>query len=159
MQNTVKAVALAVSLLFTSTSYADARYEAAYRLLETSQLDLLLHSAIEESLEMEIEQNPDLIPFADTMRDFFNRHMSYDSLKVDLAEIYVDAFSADELNTIADFYETKVGKKVLSVMPQLMSEGMNLGTRRVQENLPELQEMIEAKIASLKAEEEANQAE
>jgi hypothetical protein len=145
----------AIFMLLATATHADSRYEAAYRLLEVSQLEQLLEASIEESLLVELDQNPDLVPFADVMRDFFNRHMSYESLKVELAEIYVDALTADELHTIADFYETDVGQKVLAVMPQLMSEGMNLGIRRVQENLPELQQMIAAKIEALEAEEAA----
>ncbi|MYM85121.1 DUF2059 domain-containing protein [Duganella sp. FT50W] len=58
--------------------------------------------------------------------------------------IYARNFSADELRQITAFYRTPVGAKMLTKMPQLMGEGMQVGqqivARRVGPMMQKLQQ-------------------
>ena len=62
-----------------------------------------------------------------------------------MAQIYVDAFTIQELKELTAFYATPVGKKAALLMPQLVAKGGELGMKRVQDNMAELQLMIAEK--------------
>lgn len=41
--------------------------------------------------------------------------------------LYAERLTAEEMNALADFYETELGRKALSVLPELMSDGAARG--------------------------------
>ena len=115
---------------------------AAEQLLELTGMDTALDQSIDAILTMEIQQNPALQQHAAALRAFFARHMSYESLKPDLARIYADAFTADELDEITRFYRTPTGAKTVRLLPTLMQQGAQLGVERVQAHSDELNALI-----------------
>jgi len=56
-----------------------------------------------------------------------------------MAKIYMAEFSESELNELTKFYQTPLGKKTIQKMPALMAKGAEIGQKRVQKHLPELQ--------------------
>jgi hypothetical protein len=44
-----------------------------------------------------------------------------------LAMLYAQRFTADEMRTVAAFYQTEAGQKFVAAMPQLAAEGMRIG--------------------------------
>lgn len=120
----------------------EAALRAAEDLLETMHLDTLLAESLDAVLTAQMQQQPALKQHEQAMRSFLRKHMSYASLKPDFLRIYADAFSVDELRELSAFYRTPVGEKTVRLMPQLMQQGSELGMRRVQENLHELEAMI-----------------
>lgn len=124
-------------------SFADnASKKEAELLLNTLGLDQVLQQTINQMLDLQLQQNPALLPYKQVMLQFFNKYMSYDSLKGEMVTIYSETFSAPELKQINTFYQSPVGKKTIEKMPELMAKGGQIGAKRVQEHLPELQEMI-----------------
>ena len=121
---------------------SDTHRKAANELLNTMDLNTLLYGSIESMLQLQLSQNPSLQPFEKTMRTFFNKYMSGESLREGFIEIYTEAFTERELKEINAFYSTPTGKKTLEATPALMSKGAALGQKRVQENIPELHNMI-----------------
>jgi len=138
------------SLLLSNTTIAndDAKSEAG-ALLDSLGMDQLLKISMEQMLNLEIQQNPTLAPFREVMMQFFSKHMNYESLKPDFVHIYSRAFTATELREINAFYQTEVGKKTIKVLPELMTQGSQIGVQAVQENLFELEEMIKAESERL----------
>jgi len=132
-------------LLFSSLAVADeeSHKAAALSLLETMQMDELLLQSIEAMLQLEIQNNPSLAPFAGTMRKFYSTYMSGDSLREEFARMYSEAFTEQELNEINAFYLTPTGQKAISETPTLMSKGAQIGQQRVLANISELQFMIQ----------------
>ncbi len=121
---------------------------AAGELLELTGMDTALDQSMEAMLTMQIQQNPALERHEPVLRAFFARYISYESLKPDLARIYADAFTADELNEISRFYQTPTGAKTVRLMPLLMQQGAQLGVERVQAHGAELQALIAADAES-----------
>ena len=78
------------------------------------------------------------------MKAFLNKYMGWASLKDDMAKLYMANFSESELNELNKFYQTPLGKKTVQKMPTLMTKGAEIGQKRVQEHLPELQAAIAA---------------
>ena len=105
---------------------------------------------VDQMLNVQLKQRPEAAAIEPEMRSFFSKYMSWNSLKGDMVDIYSRTFTEAELRDITRFYQTPTGRKMSSVLPQLMQSGMEIGQKRVQEHLPELQEAIKAKMEAEK---------
>ena len=121
--------------------------QAARDLLVASQMEQVFSKTIDQALDMQIRQAPQLGELRGVMKDFFNKYMSWDALKDDLAKLYADSFTEDELKDITKFYQTPTGKKMALATPELMAKGAMLGQQKVQEHIGELQQMIQDAMA------------
>lgn len=137
-------ISLLIALLsISSISLADpAAEKEAERLLNMMGMEEAMKQTTSQMLDLQLQQNPALVPFKEVMMEFFSKHMSYESLKPDMVRIYSETFTAPELREINNFYATEVGQKTIQVMPTLMVQGGQIGAARVQENIGELQAMI-----------------
>ena len=130
------------------------RDEASHRkateaLLELMDMESLLTQSVDQMLQVQVQQNPSIAPYQQQdMKAFFAKYMSWASLKDDMVTIYMAEFTELELKALTAFYQTPVGKKTLQRMPALIAKGAEMGQRRVQEHLPELQAAIAAKAGS-----------
>jgi hypothetical protein len=117
-------------------------YKAAEQMLNLMDMETMIRRSIDEMLKAQIAQNPSIAAFESVMREFLMKHMSWDSLKADTIKIYMAEFTEPELNEMNKFYQTPTGKKMVEKMPSLMSKGTELGAKRLQEHMPELQTAI-----------------
>lgn len=143
-----------ISFLFLivigNVAMADAASEKqAEILLSKLNMKTAMEQSMANLIDLQVQQQPALAPFRGVMQEFFAKYMSYESLKPDMVQIYAQAFTAGELKEINAFYETGTGKKTLEVMPTLMGQGGQLGAQRVQSNMGELREMIQAEAQRL----------
>ncbi|MBD3788805.1 MAG: DUF2059 domain-containing protein [Campylobacterales bacterium] len=120
---------------------------AAYALFDTMGLSKNYEAMVDRITQMQLKQQPALEPIKDTMKAFFTKYMGWDSLKEEMAKIYASHFTTQELNEIKAFYETPVGKKTATLMPQLAAEGSKLGEERFKAHLEEFQKMIMDELA------------
>lgn len=119
-------------------------------MLETSGTEKMMALAVEQMLQVQLQQNPALTPYKDIMMKFIDKHMSYRSLKPELVNLYAETFSTEELKDLTEFYQTPTGKKAIEKMPEIMAKGSQLGAMRIQSNITELQEMIKQEAERLK---------
>lgn len=126
---------------------------AALRLFEQMQMQKMLDSLVENLMKTQMSQNPELGEFADIMREFFAKYMSWKSLEDDYLRIYLKTFTQQELEDIVAFYSTPTGKKTIVVMPDLIQQGAAIGQSRVQEHITELQQKIAQRVMELKGSE------
>lgn len=113
--------------------------KAAESLFGLMEMETLVSQSVDEMLAMQVQQNPALAPYQAQMKAFLNKYMSWASLKDDMTKIYTAEFSESELKELGKFYETPLGKKAVRKMPALMAKGAEIGQKRVQEHLPELE--------------------
>ncbi len=142
---------LALSLLLLSPfARADeaTHRKAAEELLNLMGMEALLSKSVDQMLQMQMSQNPAIAPYEKEMRAFLTKYMSWASMKEDMVKAYTDTFTEPELKELNTFYQTPLGKKTVQSMPALMAKGAEMGQRRVQEHLPELQAAIAAKGAA-----------
>jgi hypothetical protein len=137
----------AIALFQPAMTRADeaSHRKAAESLLSLMNMEAVMSQSIDQMLQMQIKQNPAIAPHEQEMKSFLKKYMSWAGLKDDMVKIYVDEFTESELDELNKFYQTPLGKKTLQRMPTLLSKGAELGQRRVQEHLPELQAAIAAK--------------
>jgi len=131
-------------LFWAQANAASGAQREAEKLLNTMGMATSMNQMIENVLALQLQQKPSLAPYKEVMLEFFRKHMSYEALKPDLVAIYVDVFTEDELIAINQFYLTDAGKKSIRVMPTLAQKGGQLGVKRMQTHMYELQEMIKA---------------
>lgn len=110
-----------------------------------------LEQSMSQMIDVQLQQNPALAPYKGVMMEFFSKYTSYNSLKLEMAQAYSEAFTTVELKEINAFYASDVGQKVVATMPVLMAEGAQMGITRVQANIGELQEMIKAESERIQA--------
>lgn len=139
------------SLLMTQLTFADTSSEReAEKLLNTMGMEEAMIQSMSQMIDLQLQQNPALAPYKSVMMQFFAKHMSWESLKPEFLKIYSEAFSANELHEINEFYATETGKKTIQLMPLLMAQGGQIGASRVQQNIGELQEMLKTESERLK---------
>lgn len=119
---------------------------ALLELFEVMETERLFEASLEQTLDMQIKVNPALAEGRPVLREFFQKYVSYNSLKGDMIRTYMKAITEAETRELLAFYKTPTGRKSISVMPKLMSQMGELGMKRVQSHLPELQKMIEASM-------------
>ena len=136
----------AIAFFQPATTRADeaSHRKAAESLFGLMEMETLVSQSVDEMLAMQVQQNPALAPFQAQMKAFLNKYMSWASMKDDMTKIYTAEFSESELKELGKFYETPLGKKAVRKMPALMAKGAEIGQKRVQDHLPELQEALAA---------------
>ena len=126
--------------------HTQAEYAAAYELLEAMLLPAQLKQTLDGLVEMQIRANPQLVPYKSIFTDFFNKYMSFEALKKEYADIYLDSFSVAELKEITAFYKSPIGRKMASKTAEFMMRGAALGQKAVQDHQLELQTALSKAI-------------
>jgi hypothetical protein len=73
-------------------------------------------------------------------------------MKKDLAKLYAQAFSVEEMKELTKFYSSDVGKKSLTVMPRLTQLSMLLAQQRIAKHADELKKAVEERAKKLESE-------
>ncbi len=139
---TLFSAALVVAVPALGRADEKSHRQAVEELLQVTNMEKVLKTSIDTALEVQMRANPRLTPYRDVMRKFFEKYMSWSSLKEDFIKLYMNEFSEEEVKQLTAFYRTPIGKKTLEKLPQLMMQGSKIGTERVQSHLDELQKMI-----------------
>jgi len=116
--------------------------EQVDKLFKLTQMEKKIDESVDSVLQLQLRQNPQLEKHSTEMRSFFTKYIGWDALKVDLAAMYMETFTEDELKAVNDFYITPAGQKVITVLPQLVQQRNQLAMQRLQQNIGELQQII-----------------
>lgn len=82
---------------------------------------------------------PVLREFSGKLSDHMMAYLTDEELKVDIAAIYAEVFTVEELRGVVDFYRSPIGKKLVERMPELMQKTMLITQDRMKAMMPELQ--------------------
>jgi hypothetical protein len=136
----------AIALFQPATIRADeaSHRKAAESLFTLMGMEKMLTESVDQMLAMQVKQNPALAQHQPQMKAFLSKYMSWASLKDDMTKLYTSEFTESELNEMNKFYQTPLGKKTIERMPVLMAKGAEIGQKRIQEHLPELQATLAA---------------
>ena len=130
----------------TAAPLSASHRKAAEALLAATNSEQNLNLTIDRMLAGQMEQNPGMKAVEPEMRAYLTKYMSWASLKDEMVQLYAGAFTEKELKELTKFYQTPIGRKTIEQLPQLTAAGMELGQRRMQEHLPELQQAIAEKM-------------
>ena len=118
------------------------RRKAAEQLMATMDMEMLFNEAIKASMDLQVQQNPQLGQYRSVMEEFFSKYFTYATIKEPLTTVYAESFTEKELKDLIAFYQTPTGQKAAKKQPELMQKGMQLGQQEVKNHLPELQAMM-----------------
>jgi|GEM_PF-524441 len=136
-----------------ATHPADGKTKLAIELMEISHYDQNM-KAMQGQIAAMMEQQfassakcdaaqPTIREFSKAMTDKTSAVLFSDDLKVDIASVYAEVFSEDELRDVIAFYKSPLGKKLLDRMPELMQKSMQISQQRMQSVMPELEKLGE----------------
>lgn len=111
-------------------------------LFRLTQMEKKIDESVDSVLQLQLQQNPQLDKHSKQMRTFFSKYIGWDALKKDLAGMYMQTFSEEELKSINDFYITPTGQKMINELPQLAQQRNQLAMQRLQANIAELQQIL-----------------
>jgi uncharacterized protein len=117
---------------------------AALELCEVTHMERSMQESMRRMMELQIQQTPQLAQARPQLLKFFEKYLSWGSMKEDFIKLYQQSFSEQELREIIAFYKTPTGQKSVLQMPILLQRGAEIGSARVREHLPELMEMMQA---------------
>ncbi|UOQ78019.1 DUF2059 domain-containing protein [Hymenobacter sp. 5516J-16] len=132
----------------TAAAISAGQRKAAEELLAATDSEKNLSATIDRMLAAQLEQNPGMKAVEPEMRAYLTKYMSWPSMKEDMVQLYAREFTEKELKELTKFYQTPTGRKTITKMPALMAAGMEIGQKRMQEHLPELQQAIAEKLKS-----------
>ncbi len=87
----------------------------------------------------------------------FTDEMKWESLEPVFIDIYRKSFTQDDIDGLIAFYKSRTGQKMLSKMPMVMQNSMQIMQERMQSLIPKLQQIENDTQAQLKAAREQNQ--
>ena len=135
-----------------------AQSAAALELFKAIKLESSLPNTSAAMIDSEINRNPAMAPYRDTMLNWLKKYMTWNSMLPELTRLYVDTYSEAELKELAAFYRTPTGQKSLTKMPELMQKTAMIGAKLGQEHSEELKTAMNARREELMKQQEKAQA-
>ncbi|WPU98520.1 DUF2059 domain-containing protein [Mucilaginibacter sp. cycad4] len=104
------------------------------------QFDATMNSIIKQGAKNVDSNQRDA--YLKVMREFVGKYLTWDVLKEKLAEVYATEFTEAELNELNIFYNSPVGKKLVTRTPELLSRISATSQGIVAEHKTELEQNI-----------------
>jgi len=153
MRSAIRILGLCVALCFASPLSAEdaappvdpARIAAARDLLEVTGVTKQMDGMVEAmSRGFAKGANAETSEVGKKLSDQFDASMKKlleykDQMISDFATLYAQAFTAEEMKTVADFYRSGAGAKFISVTPELMQKGAAIGMKYSEKIAKEMQ--------------------
>jgi len=156
---TLRAAALFICI--SSSAFADSASHAgsAERFLQLANADRLAVPVYAQVQQMFAQRFADA-QAPDTKKALLERYQAqantasdkaigWDKLKPDLVALYTSQFSETELNQLIDFYESSLGKKMLSKLPELNARSAQLTQAKLESAVPEVNKLLSEMTAEL----------
>lgn len=151
LRSIVPALALAVTGHAAAAQQAtsdSASRAVVQHLMQVTHVREMMEQSSEAILNSQLQQMPQLVPYAGTLREFYHEQMNWAVLEPEYTRLYLDVFSEHELRELVAFYETELGQKLIAKMPLLMTRSSELATKRVQAAMPQLMQRLQAAMLS-----------
>ena len=78
-----------------------------------------------------------------------DKAIGWKQVKPDLIALYTDTFSEAELSRLNEFYESELGKKMLTQLPQLNARSAQVTQAKLQEAVPQVNKLLADMTAEL----------
>jgi hypothetical protein len=126
--------------LTTSVSADQASHrQAVQKLFELTSMQQKIDESVDSVLAMQLAQSPELNNNKTVVREFLERHIGWNSMQDALADMYLKEFNEQEVKEMNAFYSSATGRKVIERLPVLVQVRNQLASKRLQENIGELQ--------------------
>jgi hypothetical protein len=135
-------IAFLYALPGSAPADADSHRQAVERLFKLTHMEQRVNESVDNVLLIQLQQSPQLEPHRQALDDFLQKHIGWNSMKDEIAAMYMETFTEAELNEMNAFYITPTGQRVITDVPQLVQRRNQLAMQRMQDNIAELQKLI-----------------
>jgi hypothetical protein len=147
MKTGTKSMLLSVSLTIFSTcvlaSDTNSHREAVEKLFDLTRMQHKIETSVDNVVAMQLNQDPAMRQHEALFRDYMERQIGWSGLKAPLTDMYMQAFTEQELDEINAFYSSPAGSKLIEKLPELIKRRDRLAMQRMQDNISELKQAIE----------------
>lgn len=119
--------------------------QAAVQLLSEAGVETAMVTMEEIVLRQQVELHPILKPYESVLREFFDKYISYNALRDDIAELYMGQFNELQLRQMIAFYQTPTGRLTVHELPKVLELATTLAKRKVEDHMSELKQMLSRK--------------
>ena len=102
-----------------------------------------------------VRERPVVAPLEDVFRGWYDGVISRWDREGEMAQLYMAAFSEQELRDLLAFYRTPAGKKMIEKLPELVRKEAQRSESFSNEHLPELEILLAARRKGLTQEKDA----
>jgi len=117
---------------------------AVQRLLEVTRARELSARTSDAIIDSQLQQMPQLAPYASVLRDFYHEQTSWSVVEPELTQLYSEVFTEPEIRELTAFYQTSLGQKMLTKLPMVMTRSNQLTSARLQAAMPKLMARLQA---------------
>lgn len=135
--------------LRADTAIKPSHLAAATELLELSNTEQGIRDGVRNILDAQAQQNSMLAPYRQTMEAFAQKYLVWSDLKPQLARIYAQALTEDQIRAAIAFQRTPAGQAFTARQADIQRAIMQLVQAQLTAHAAELQQMIEARAAEL----------
>lgn len=118
--------------------------QAVATLFRLTQMEQKINESVQSVAQLQLRQDPALEAKQDVLMTFLEKYIGWNAIREDLAQMYMQTFTEEELKAMNDFYITPTGQKVITIVPQLVQQRNMLAMQRLQANIGELRTAIDA---------------
>jgi len=109
---TLKICILTFIFIFLSNGvYAASSEQLADNLLKLFHMPEVTSKMVEKTVEIEINSSTDTKAYANVIRMFAKKYLTWENLKKPIIKSYTDAFTLSELQDLNTFFSSSTGKK------------------------------------------------
>ena len=140
-------------------THSDDEYEACYAFMNRINLKTTFEQAKKKAIEAQLSRNPMMANFKPEIVAFANKYFKFESLKKEIADLFLEHFTAPELKKaasvekdtakVAEFYQSDLGKKFKEKQPLVIQQGIKLASQRLVAHQPELQAAIQKRMQQM----------
>ncbi|MFD2231614.1 DUF2059 domain-containing protein [Alkalimarinus sediminis] len=156
-----KLIVLLTLVFATSMVSADA---AKHRALAEEMLEVSKASSVLDNMSQQVnvmfaqtvqqmnlpqERQAEAEKYQQRLNAIMKEELSWEKLKGQFADVYVDVFNEQELKELVEFYKSPLGQKLIIKMPQLMQESMGLAQKQMQAIIPKIKALSQEMQAEL----------
>jgi hypothetical protein len=123
-----------------------ARPESVERLIAVAYPEQTHRQVMEQTIRAMARGNPMFASAEPALREFFSKHMSYAALRADQARVFRETYTEAEVQDLARFYASDIGRRFLAKMPVVMARSQELAAQRMQTQLPELMALLQQQM-------------
>lgn len=149
MKNLRKFIVVALLVASPISGMAADKQEVVERLLEVMKVEKPLSGGFEamtpvieqlaNNLQLNATEKEELV---NIYRDWFINYINRQNIIVEMASLYSQTFSQQEIELMIEFYATPVGQKLVEKSPALMQAGAQLGLQEAERAQPKLIEKL-----------------
>ena len=114
----------------------------------SKQVDAMFAQTVQQ-MNLTGDKQAEAEKYQQRLNTIMKEELSWDKLKGQFVDVYVDVFSEEELEELVEFYKSPLGQKLIVKMPQLMQESMGLAQKQMQSIIPKIKALSQEMQAEL----------